>query len=411
MGATGKKLLYLESLRGLAALMVVFTHFVGSFFPAVMGGANYPSHSKFDIFIHSTPLTVFVNGNFAVCIFFVLSGFVLTRTYFVTRDAGILTRGAVKRYFRLMPPVAVSVFIAYALLKLGLFYNQQAAQISGSPGLAEVWTFAASMKEALNQAFYGTFLNDIAGTASYNPVLWTMKVEFVGSFLVFGAAALFGGYARRGVIYAILMLLLWNQYYAAFVIGLALADLTTGGRWQSWLARVKWPVWAGLMLVGLALGAYPSAPTADGTMFQMVSKLVHTAQPYMLWHIAGAALLTLGLLGWRRAQAVMSWGPFVELGRQSFGLYLTHLLVIATFSSYLFTRLHVTFGYRTSFVIMVAVSLVLIFMVSWLYTKWVDEPAIKLAGWVVRRRSRQAMEPATKPVLMPGGVTPTPTEN
>lgn len=364
-------------------MMVVFTHFVGSFFPAVMGGADYPIHSKFDLLIHSTPLAVLVNGNFAVCVFFVLSGFVLTRAFFITGDSGLLTRAAIKRYVRLMPPVVASVALAYVILRLGLFYNQQAAQVSGSPGLAEMWPFAAHFREALSQAFYGVFVKGVPGSESYNPVLWTMQIEFLGSFLVFAAAALFGKHHGRLAVYAVLLVLLWNRYYAGFVIGLILADLTTRGGWEPLIAKLKWPVWLGLVLAGLYFGGYPSSASAAGTVYDVFPTLVHALQPFQVWHTLGAGLLVVGVLGWARAQAVLSWRPFVELGRQSFSLYLTHLTLIASFSSYLFLQLTASkLGYRTSFLIMVAVSLVLMFSVSWLYTKWIDEPSIRLAAWV-----------------------------
>jgi peptidoglycan/LPS O-acetylase OafA/YrhL len=213
MEREGQKLLHLESLRGIAALLVVFTHFAGSFFPAVTGGGRFPTHSAFDLVIYSTPLSILAGGNFAVCIFFVLSGFVLTRGYFLNGRIQQLQNSALKRYFRLMPAVAISVLLAYLLLRFQLFFNHDAAAITGSMGLDELWSFPANAAEATNQALYQAFITGTTGPRSYNPVLWTMQIEFLGSFLVFGAAALFGQHAKRHWMYLLLLIGTWQTYF------------------------------------------------------------------------------------------------------------------------------------------------------------------------------------------------------
>lgn len=130
-----KKIRYLDGLRGLAAFQVVFHHFILAFYPALfLGAADNPNHmaAGWEAFGSGSFLNLFWDGNFAVCIFFVLSGFVLSHKFFVRKESKIVTESAVKRYFRLAIPVAFSVLVAFLVMKFSLFYNQPAAAISGS---------------------------------------------------------------------------------------------------------------------------------------------------------------------------------------------------------------------------------------------------------------------------------------
>jgi peptidoglycan/LPS O-acetylase OafA/YrhL len=381
----GKKLYYLESLRGIAALMVVAQHFVGSFFPAVNGGSTYPIHSPFDLWFHKTPLGVVFGGNFAVCIFFVLSGFVLTRAFYLTRQPEYLAKAAVKRYVRLMPPVAGSVCLAYVLLKTGAFHNAQAAALSGSDGLGELWHMTPHIWPAVQLALVDAFMKGSSGAGSLNPPLWTMNVEFVGSFVVFSLAAVSVLLARRGWLYLLAVALTWHTYFLGFVIGLVLADLASLPRVQEAVGRVRGWVWPIVMGAALVLGGFPSSGHPADTLYRWFPNLPGTPlEALMTWHLLGAGLLVVAVMGWPRAQRVLEWRPFVRLGRMSFGLYLTHFLIIGTYSSYLFTALALTHGYRSSFLIMLVPSLVIIFITADIFTRWLDRPAVAWSAWFGR---------------------------
>lgn len=65
-----KKLGYLEAIRGLAALIVVFTHFAAVFYPSAVFGNAYQAHSHWERYFTTTPLSFFFSGHFAVCLFF-----------------------------------------------------------------------------------------------------------------------------------------------------------------------------------------------------------------------------------------------------------------------------------------------------------------------------------------------------
>ena len=82
-----EKISYLDGLRGVAAINVMLMHFFIVLLPAMIYSDRMPSHlGNLEKIFTSTPLGLIGAGNFSVCIFFVLSGYVLTQKYFKTKE-------------------------------------------------------------------------------------------------------------------------------------------------------------------------------------------------------------------------------------------------------------------------------------------------------------------------------------
>src|SRR4051812_4008381 len=98
----------LEGLRGVAAIMVVLYHFLLAFyslaFLGIGNGYEVAQHMRLEDNLYGNPIMAFLSGSFAVAIFFVLSGFVLSIGFFATKKHEILQKLAAKRYLRLMLP-------------------------------------------------------------------------------------------------------------------------------------------------------------------------------------------------------------------------------------------------------------------------------------------------------------------
>ncbi|MES2691064.1 MAG: acyltransferase family protein, partial [Bacteroidota bacterium] len=77
---TGHRLTYFDGLRGVAACMVFFSHLLCAFYPATNTGLTSQVHitGNAELFMRNTPFNVLFNGELAVCIFFVISGYVLS---------------------------------------------------------------------------------------------------------------------------------------------------------------------------------------------------------------------------------------------------------------------------------------------------------------------------------------------
>lgn len=375
-----KKLDYLESLRGLAALTVVFAHFVVGFYPALFWAKAEQVHTgnAVEIWISGTPLNLFYNGAFSVAIFFVLSGYVLSYRFFRDRSAPVLLVPlTVKRYVRLLIPILFCNITVFALLSLSLFFNQPASVVTkSSDWLGAFWLFTPDPWHTLKASFFGAFFSH---DASHNTALWTMTYEFYGSLIVFGFIALFGRSPKRLWFYALAILIFRRKYYLAFVLGMLLADLSTGERnpFRKVTAGLPFVL---LLLAGLLLGSVPAGRPLDGTFYGVLTAI---AKPRTL-HILGAFLVMLALLHLKPLQRFLSHKPFVFLGRISFSMYILHVILIGTLSSWLMLRLVPYFSYHAAFLMTAGMTFPVLMVLSHYAYKYVDSAGINMSQSVYK---------------------------
>lgn len=93
----------LDSIRGVAAVVVMMSHLILGFYPVIYIGTDH---------VVTPWVRVWYQGDFAVTLFFVLSGFVLSLSFLHTKNIESLRSAAVRRYWRLVVPVAASVLIS-----------------------------------------------------------------------------------------------------------------------------------------------------------------------------------------------------------------------------------------------------------------------------------------------------------
>jgi peptidoglycan/LPS O-acetylase OafA/YrhL len=367
-----RKLDYLESLRGLAALVVVFAHYVLAFYPALYWAKPGQVHTEgsLELFLSGTPFNLLYNGDFSVTIFFVLSGFVLSYKFFQDRTAAVrLAPLVVKRYVRLLLPIAFSVSAAYLFLKGSLLFHQPASVLARSAWLAGAWQIVPGLGDMLRESLFGAlFLHQ----SSYNNVLWTMSFEFYGSLIVFGFLFLFRNSPRRGLAYLVLILYFRRTYYLAFVLGILLCDWYS--REDNFLKKAGKGALAAALAVGLFMGSVPSARPLAGTIYEFMSPV----RP-LLWHTLGAFLVMASVLHLPAAKAFLSWKPFVLLGRVSFSLYILHFLLIASLGCYLQVTFADYLGYHAASLLSFFISLPMILVASYYTYRYIDRSGIGLS--------------------------------
>lgn len=378
-----RKIQYLDGLRGVAAFIVLLNHFVLAFYPALFSGTDSHIHLKAgeEFFLSGSIINLFYNGNFAVAIFFILSGFVISHKFLLHKDHEIITESAVKKYVRLVIPVSVSVLLAFVLMKFSLFYNYQASQITGSDWLGGFWTFTPNFLDALNQTFIGAFFTDVF---EYNATLWTIAFEFLGSFLVLGFLALFGKMKNRYWIYAIAIIFFFQTYYLAFILGLLLSDLMAHKKMLINKFDKTKLIRTGLLLAGIFLGSYPSGRSTDETMYGFLQN-GFIGDPVVFYHIMGAFLIIVVLLDSKRMQKFFSFKYLLFLGEISFAMYLLHFVIMGSFSSFIFLKVVPYFSYANAFLITLCLSIILIFILSHLMHLHIDKKAVQLSKLLYER--------------------------
>jgi peptidoglycan/LPS O-acetylase OafA/YrhL len=372
-----KKLGYLESLRGLAAFIVVLNHFVLAFYPALYFGASEPVHTEngVEVFLSGTPLNLLYNGSFAVSLFFILSGFVLTYKFFKDRTLPVyLIPLTVKRYVRLLPPVFISILLSFILLRFSLLSNQPAAIITRSGWLRGYLQFGPNLLTALYESFIGSFFRH---QSTYNGVLWTMTFEFFGSLLVFLFVALFRNEKRRYLVYVLALALLRHRPYGAFILGVLLCDFITLR--PDLFAQKRYTAFYFILLgAGLFLGSYPVGRPVEGTMYAFM-KLPVIARSY---NVLGAGLVLFALLNLPSLQDVLSRGVFVFLGKISFSLYILHFLLISSLGCAVFCFVAPHLSYHAAFLVMFLATMPVILIASFLTYLFIDQKGVGLSQTV-----------------------------
>lgn len=176
-----KKILSVEGIRGWACFIVFLSHLSLIFYPYLHAFNVEAEFGDYPIqqFIHESPFGFFFSGASAVFIFYVLSGYILTKV--ALKDNNVSERVylmGLKRYPRLMIPALVSCLIAYLATALFDITSPQLSDwING-------WGKNQS-HSAIGAIYSGAIDVFLSGKSSYNPVLRTMKTELLGSFIVY----------------------------------------------------------------------------------------------------------------------------------------------------------------------------------------------------------------------------------
>ncbi|MFD0619758.1 acyltransferase family protein [Paenibacillus sp. GCM10027629] len=374
------KIAYLDGLRGLAACVVVVSHYFQVFAPSVFEGRAEIEHFAFERYAAVTPINLLFNGNFSVCLFFVLSGFVLSYRYFRTKDSLPVYSSALRRYFRLAVPAVLSVVLAYLVIVFGFGYYDDIRGMTLS-SMPDPSIASASFLVMIQEAFYHTFFTY---GMTYNPVLWTMTYELFGSFLIFAFLLLVGRFKLRFLVYLVLGWVFIDSYYLGFVLGMLLSDLVYSGR--NWLDLIRRP-WVNflLLIAGLYLGSFPYLGV-EGTIYALLVWQPGSGFAYFpFYHVIGSFLILIALLNSPWLKALFSRTLFSYLGKISFSLYLVHFTILCSFGSFLFLQLQLLLPYSISVVLTILITTPVIFACAHLFYRWVDASTLAvLARWSKR---------------------------
>lgn len=380
------RLLELEGLRGFAAIAVAFFHAILIFWCYAIYGKEASGgiqNMRFEDNLYGNPFFGLYSGIFAVAIFFVLSGFVLSVGYFSTGKIEIIQKLAAKRYIRLMLPALASVMIAWLLITIGLSHNPQAFAITHSVWLSGEWNLVPNFFEALWQGTWAIFTIGqplfTSGPVSYNPVLWTMLYEFVGSFIVFGTVGLFGKLQKRWIVYLFLVLLTFQTWYLGFVIGMVLADQYAARRFP--FNGVSWRFMLFILTVGVFFGGYPFfGPTSTSLYSTLEIFSLTNVQNLSLYTTIGAMFLIVGVLTVPFITRFFSSKIISSLGKYTFSLYLVHKPVLFTLTTGLFVWLYSFMGFNRAALMAIVISIPFLMLVTYVFEKYVDAPSIRLSG-------------------------------
>lgn len=328
-----------DFVRAIACLSVLAHHVVQRLAPGTLPPAWKPVYDFFHM------------GSFGVAAFFVLSGYLLSRPFWVAYDQGAAMpslRGfALRRAARIVPGFWLALTVTF-VLSVTLF----AVPLDG-----QLWARYLVGLLMVGDFHFVTFF-----PVEFNGPPWSISFEVTSYVLLplllivmFALRRWIGRYGGIVAWAAVVAAMLWLHYlimrywpidnegrswsegmvggakywmprfnpigfFALFAIGALTAALQVqAARWRSWLFDVF--AIGGLVLAGWAMADY--GPKADGAGFGWL-KL-----PYGFpWYPVGVALVLLATPSSRIVAWAMDNPAARYIARISFGIYLWHYLII-----------------------------------------------------------------------------------
>jgi peptidoglycan/LPS O-acetylase OafA/YrhL len=361
----GGRKAYLDGLRGVAALVVLICHVLLVLAPDLLAINGKTGWAVYLTAVGKSPLALFWNGNSAVCVFFVLSGYVMTD--FAQRTALSFPAQAIRRYLRLAIPILITSSFAWLLLRMGLLRNAVEPDVVGS-WMAGWYSFAPSFSAMTYEALAGTFLT---GSNAYNLNLWTMHPELAGSLYVLLFCAVARNRGERTLLNGILMVVHVTDYLPLFAVGALFHD------YEAELSRIG----SRFAIVLFIAGAYACSMPTFGTEIPLPW---HALLPRILiddvryWHAIGASLIVLGVLHSASLQEMFASRVGRFLGRISFTLYLIHIPLLASFTAALMLAMN-DMGRLPTLLVAGPATVALVLAASWLTSDAIDDFGLRVS--------------------------------
>ena len=357
------------------------------------------------------------SGCTAVSLFFVISGYVLTqRSIRSIRERApkqvysAVASSVFRRGFRLYLPPIIVTFCEMITIRFGfcLGYNGLVDfvcyQEENLPAQFVDW-----LKETVrlfNVFHMHDFSNGVIRYPKYEPVSWTIPIEFYGSllcyFLLFLLAPVAATYMRMGfvAIVVVLCMLVGSWHFSCFMAGMLVADYNLGQQGSKTQTTKYSFLWILLFLVAFYIaglpyftyGGTPPMPMPGYETFRWLtpSFLHMDDQARFMWSLSGMSLL-LSISQLPRLKALFETNFCQYLGKISFSLYLIHHFCMGLFGSWMQEALlHLagvqehaeTFPYWLVCGVWYILFSLLVFALAGQVARWVDRPSVRFARWL-----------------------------
>jgi peptidoglycan/LPS O-acetylase OafA/YrhL len=303
---------FLDSIRGLAALFVLLGHSIGAFeWPALFSAPrNWPF------------ISILFDGKAAVAMFFILSGYVLSKPYIASGTAPprkiFLPTFYLRRFIRIWSPWFFVFIISIVAQKF--LFSSFATRPAISEWLNGFWHFKLTAPEFLHQCIF--LLHD--ATRQLLPQDWSLGVELKGSALI----PLFVICARQkyqvfNFLLAVLLMIFTHMggCYVAFIIGVLVAQYDS--EWYTIVPRLGRRFRMVIFLGGLVL--YQGSKAQD---IWAIGQGPIASQYGVIVTAIGSAVILVSVLGSQTLQRILNHRAIAFLGRISYSVYLLQFIII-----------------------------------------------------------------------------------
>lgn len=355
---------YLDGLRGIAALLVVISHFKNGFFASKNNSHIFSS-------IWETGNLFIFQGHFCVQIFFILSGFVLAYNSF--NRPTFLHKQWFKRVYRLGMPVFITSVIYFLFIQANLFSFDQLLTINYNEWIAGHWVSKYNFVNFFKRFIYDFMLfSDWEFIMSINSSLWTIPIEFYWSYLLF-----FFFFFINKIKSHFLKNILHILFYVSFLMFFSFTGAEFG------------ILFIGGSMIALNLDKLKikkNTNTVDYFLLGIVSTLtilslnnvtIFFSSNHFYTDVFFAYCYIILAIRIQFIQKILCFPFVLWLGKISFALYLLHLLIIGSISSKLFILYPFLRG-NFGLIILLLITLIISSTISHAFTIWIDQPCMKL---------------------------------
>lgn len=338
-----ERIKYLDGLKGLCCFMVFLHHFCWVGLAKDLQSINLFSD--------------FFTGTMCVPVFIILSSFGIG----ISCEKNLIRTGSVqniilKRYFRIAIPTAIIILLAAIVHFLGIQWNIEAGNLTGSRFLSKLMT-----NSSLVNLVKEMLLSPVGKCLTWLPQGWMLNFVFLGSFLTI---ILYLGTEKLKETKLFLVCLFWflfsffiDCYYACIVFGFFLFKYT---KRENKKYSMSITIVSALLYCVLWYLHYNKIITYD-------KEVINTILAFFLT----TAVFHSGLI-----QRMLEYKVFLWLGKISFSLYLIHWIVISTVSCNILVHFQSIDGYTLS-IVNLLVSTCVLLLVSWMSQKYIEQGIAK----------------------------------
>ena len=309
MYQSAKRIEFLDSVRGVAALFVLMSH--------TLAFLNWSMSIQWIFWVPF--FSILFSGKQAVCMFFVLSGYILSRPFIknegdpAPKKINIITF-YIRRFIRIWPPW-FAVFLASIVAKK-YFFSPEKTQPEMTDWIKMFWQHSLVFKDYLKQCL---FLEHDSTKQLLNQD-WSLGIELKGSILI------------------PLFILMRKRYFAYFAMAGAVFFLNTGPRYISFMI--------GVMLASnldFLIGKVNCMKLVQRVFLLIIGLVLYQAHDFfanmlpnevlvqkLAWVLSsfGCAVLLVLIFCSKSAQSFLNLKIMTFIGKISFSLYLVQFIVI-----------------------------------------------------------------------------------
>jgi peptidoglycan/LPS O-acetylase OafA/YrhL len=311
-----KRIDYLDSARGFAAIFVVWGHYA----------YQYGIQESIPLIAYS-PLRFFYNAISAVSFFFILSGLVLTKKYLEKKATLNIAGYYVSRIFRIYPAFLIVIILSLACK---FFLYKEIITIPSIDPSRDFWKNDVPFLQFIKEAI---LFVDLSGSHLI-PQRWSLIVEIQISLLIPFFILIAGKKTSWFIFFIISMIIcffgsLSGIFLFHFGLGVIMAKYFDAIR-GSWISLNKFKKGL-LILIGICLYQYRyMVPYCFSRVFGESSLLRIVSYERLIFFSEGlgSAIILFCIIGSMRIQRVLHFKPFTFMGKISYSIYLCHFIIL-----------------------------------------------------------------------------------